>query len=227
MPEPNTVETNNEPTLDQFNDTAATQQSAASEPAAADTTQTQQTSQAQQTSEPAAGQSAQQQTQQQTQQDSQQQTTADPYATVLDGVQIPDGVQVDEGLVGGLKQLAKQHNMPADAVKALIQLDLNNLAAQQTATNRIMADMQAKWSEENKAKYGDNLKNVETNCSRVLAELDKEGKFKELLATVGVSGHPATLGFLKTIGDLYLEKASVNPNATVSTDEEVELENFN
>lgn len=219
MPEPNTVETNNEPTLDQFNDTAATQQSAASEPAAAATTQTQQTSQTQQTGEPTAGQSAQQQ--------AQQQAPADPYATVLDGLQIPQGLEIDNQLVTNLKAVAKQYNIPADGVKALLQLDMNNNAAFMMAEDKLVADAQARWAEENKAKYGDNLKNVETNCSRVLAELDKEGKFKELLATAGVSGHPATLGFLKTIGDLYLEKASVNPNATVSTDEEVELENFN
>ena len=108
-----------------------------------------------------------------------------------------------------------------------MQLDLNNVSAEMMAEDKLLADAQARWAQENHAKYGDNLKNVETNCSRVLAELDKEGKFKELLATAGVQQHPATLGFLKTIGDLYLEKSSVNPNATVSTDEEVELENFN
>lgn len=217
MAEPNTVETNNEPTLDQFNETDT--KPAASQPAATDATPATATTDAKPAGEQPSGQAAAQQTQTQAPQD--------PYANFMDGIQIPQGVKADAQLYDGLKDIAKQFNMPLDAVKALVSLDLTNTAAERMAEDKLVADAQAKWAEENKAKYGDNLKNVETNCSRVLAELDKDGKFKELLATAGVSGHPATLGFLKTIGDLYLEKASVNPNATVSTDEEVELENFN
>ena len=217
MAEPNTVETNNEPTLDQFNETDT--KPAASQPAATDATPAPATTDAKPAGKQSSGQAAAQQTQTQAPQD--------PYANFMDGIQIPQGVKADAQLYDGLKDIAKQFNMPVDAVKALVSLDLTNTAAERMAEDKLIADAQAKWAEENKAKYGDNLKNVETNCSRVLAELDKDGKFKELLATAGVSGHPATLGFLKTIGDLYLEKASVNPNATVSTDEEVELENFN
>ena len=217
MAEPNTVETNNEPTLDQFNETDT--KPAASQPAATDATPAAATTDAKPAGQQPSGQAAAQQTQTQTPQD--------PYANFMDGIQIPQGVKADAQLYDGLKDIAKQFNMPVDAVKALVSLDLTNTAAERMAEDKLIADAQAKWAEENKAKYGDNLKNVETNCSRVLAELDKDGKFKELLATAGVSGHPATLGFLKTIGDLYLEKASVNPNATVSTDDDVELENFN
>lgn len=217
MAEPNTVETNNEPTLDQFNETDT--KPAASQPAATDATPAPATTDAKPAGQQPSGQAAAQQTQTQVPQD--------PYANFMDGIQIPQGVKADAQLYDGLKDIAKQFNMPVDAVKALVSLDLTNTAAERMAEDKLIADAQAKWAEENKAKYGDNLKNVETNCSRVLAELDKDGKFKELLATAGVSGHPATLGFLKTIGDLYLEKASVNPNATVSTDDDVELENFN
>lgn len=221
MAEPNTVETNNEPTLDQFNESSATP--AADQSATADAANaTQPTG-----TEPAGQQPAAKAAESGAAAEAQPTAEEDPYAKVLDGVQVPQGLEINAQLLTGLKGVAKQFNMSADAVKALVQLDLNNLQAQSIAEGKILQDAQAKWQQENQAKYGDNLKNVETNCSRVLAELDKEGKFKELLATVGAEKHPATLGFLKTIGDLYLEKPSVNPNATVSTDEEVELENFN
>lgn len=216
MPEPNAVETNNEPTLDQFNETGG-KPAAGQEPANTDANATPAAGNVPANGQQPAGQPAPQT----------QPAPADIYANVTDGLQIPQGVEIDKVLVDNLKGVARQYNIPAEAVKALMQLDLNNVSAERMAEDRLVANAQAKWAEENQAKYGDNLKNVETNCSRVLAELDKEGKFKELLATAGVSKHPATLGFLKTIGDLYLEKASVNPNATVSTDEEVELENFN
>lgn len=152
----------------------------------------------------------------------------DAYAKVTEGLIIPQGLEVEEAKLSGLKDLAKQHNLSADAVKALLQLDLNNNAADVMAEKKMLEKAHAEWEKANQAKYGDNLKNVETDCSRVLAELDKEGKFKELLALVGIERHPATLGFLKSIGDVHLEKPSVSPNATVSTSEtEVELENFN
>ena len=217
MPEPNTVDTNNEPTLDQFNEPSAP--AADTKPAAANPANDANSTGTQPAGQPAAAQPAPAADPAQ---------PADPFANIEAGLQVPVGLQVDKQAVAGLVAIAKKHNISVEAAKEIMQLDLNSSAAQAMAEDKLIADAQAKWAAENQAKYGDNLKNVETNCSRVLAELDKEGKFKELLATAGVSGHPATLGFLKTIGDLYLEKASVNPNATVSTDEEeVELENFN
>ena len=69
------------------------------------------------------------------------------------------------------------------------------------------------------------LKNVKTNAGRVLAELDKSGKFKEFLELAGAANAPATLGFLKEVGDRVLEKASVNPSAT-TTPTMKELEDF-
>lgn len=216
MAEPNTVETNNEPTLDQFNNAEGTP--AAAKPAAADANPAPTASDAADAGKQPAGQATQPKEPAQ---------PADPYANFMEGIQVPQGVNGDSQLYDGLKDIAKQYKMPVEAVKALVSLDLTNTAAEQMAEKKLLDDAHARWAEECRAKYGDNLKNVETNCSRVLAELDKDGKFKELLALAGVEGHPATLGFLKTIGDLYLEKASVNPNATVSTDDEVELENFN
>ena len=212
MSEPNTTVETNEPTLDQFNEPAPAA-AADTKPAAASATEPAKTSDAQPAGQQPAGQVTQ---------------DTDPYANIEAGIIVPQGLELDKQAVSGLVAIAKKHNISVEAAKEIMQLDLNSSAAQAMAEDKLIADAQARWAQENQAKYGDNLKNVETNCSRVLAELDKEGKFKELLATAGVSGHPATLGFLKTIGDLYLEKSSVNPNATVSTDdEEVELENFN
>ena len=71
------------------------------------------------------------------------------------------------------------------------------------------------WRAENAKKYGDNLKNVQTNVGRVLAQIDKSGNFANLLKNAGAEEHPATLEFLSAIGDVLLEKGSVNPNATV------------
>lgn len=219
MAEPNTVDTNNEPTLDQFNDVAAAP--AASQPATTNTTDG-----AGADPKPAAAADAATQPQPAAQA-AQPAQPADPFADIEKGIVVPQGIELDKQAVAGLVAIAKKHNISVEAAKEIMQLDLNTSAAQSMAEDKLLAEAHAKWAQENQTKYGDNLKNVETNCSRVLAELDKEGKFKELLATAGVEKHPATLGFLKTIGDLYLEKPSVNPNATVSTDEEVELENFN
>lgn len=217
MPEPNNVETNNEPSLEQFNEPdTATQQPAANEPAATPNADGANADpKATTPSEPAA--KHQEPTQ----------PVADAYADIEKGVQVPNGLEVNKQWLQGVKDIAKQFNVSADCVKALLQFDLNDNAANAMAEQKMLDNAKAKWEQENQAKYGDNLKNVETNCSRVLAELDKDGKFKELLALVGAEKHPATLGFLKAIGDVVLEKPSVNPNATVSTDEEVELENFN
>lgn len=135
-----------------------------------------------------------------------------------------EGIKQDPEAVKQFKEIAKANNLTPEAAKAIAEFQLNAAKKQADA----FKDLQKSWEDAAKVVYGENLKNVETNCSRVLAELDKEGKFKELLALVGAEKHPATLGFLKAVGDKMLEKPAVNPNATVSGDEhEPELEDFN
>ena len=147
---------------------------------------------------------------------------ADEYA-FLDSMEA-EGIKQDPEAVKAFKELAKTHKLTPDAAKAVAQFQLDAAKKQADA----FKDLQKSWEEQAKTAYGENLKNVETNCSRVLAELDKEGKFKELLALVGAEKHPATLGFLKAVGEKMLEKPAVNPNATVSGEEdEPELEDFN
>lgn len=149
--------------------------------------------------------------------------TIDSYAEMDKAISMPEGIKYNAEEYAGLKDLAVKHQIPAAALKDLIEYDLKNEAEDA----KHIAEAQARWALENQQKYGAELKNVETKCSRVLAELDKTGKFKELLALAGAEKHPATLEFLKTIGDNLLEKSSVNPNATAAPDKEVSLEDFN
>lgn len=164
----------------------------------------------------------------------QQPTPADPKATQttepaadayqeLDTIQA-EGVKIDTEVLKSFKDIAKANNISPEAAKSIVQLQVD-MAKKQADEFKAL---QKSWEDASKVVYGDNLKNVETNCSRVLAELDKDGKFKELLALAGAEKHPATLGFLKAVGERVLEKPAVNPSATVSTNnEEVELEDFN
>ena len=149
----------------------------------------------------------------------------DAYANlVLDSDAEGKGIKIDEEALKSFKEIAKTNNITPEVAKSIFDLQLKTL-------NKQIEDfkaLQESWANASKVVYGDNLKNVETNCSRVLAELDKDGKFKELLALAGAEKHPATLGFLKAVGDKLLEKPAVNPNATVSGEEyEPELEDFN
>lgn len=135
-----------------------------------------------------------------------------------------DKIKVDSETLKSFKEIAKANNLTPDAAKSIVELQLGLAKKQQEEFDKV----QKSWEDASKVVYGDNLKNIETNCSRVLAELDKYGKFKELLGLVGAEKHPATLGFLKAVGDKMLEKPAVNPSATVSgEDREPELEDFN
>jgi len=148
--------------------------------------------------------------------------TLESYGT-LDSIQAPEGVKIDAAAVSSLKQLALENKISPEVASKLVQVQLESAKRQVED----FAALQKTWEEQNAQTYGENLKNVETNCSRVLAELDKSGKFKELLALAGAEKHPATLEFLKNIGDNLLEKASVNPNETAGKTKELSLEDFN
>lgn len=132
-----------------------------------------------------------------------------------------EGVKLDANLQKSFKELCLENKIPVEAAKKVAKLQYDTLKKQHDD----FVNMQKSWEEENTKTYGENLKNVKTNAGRVLAELDKSGKFKEFLELAGAANAPATLGFLKEVGDRVLEKSSVNPSAT-TTPTMKELEDF-
>lgn len=132
-----------------------------------------------------------------------------------------EGVKLDANLQKSFKELCLENKIPVEVAKKVAKLQYDTLKKQHDD----FVNMQKSWEEENTKTYGENLKNVKTNAGRVLAELDKSGKFKEFLELAGAANAPATLGFLKEVGDRVLEKGSVNPSAT-TTPTMKELEDF-
>ena len=133
--------------------------------------------------------------------------TLDSYNETL-GLTATEDVALDKDLLKGFRQFALDNGIKPELANKIAKFQFDAAAKQA----QYMKDLNAKWAEENAKTYGDNLKNVETNVGRVLADFDKEGKFKELLTLAGAINAPATLAFLKAIGDVTLEKGSVNPN---------------
>ena len=132
-----------------------------------------------------------------------------------------EGVKIDANLQKSFKELCSENKIPVETAKKVAKLQFDAIKKQYDD----FVALQKSWEEENTKTYGENLKNVKTNAGRVLAELDKSGKFKEFLELAGAANAPATLGFLKEVGDRVLEKASVNPSAT-TTPTMKELEDF-
>ena len=132
-----------------------------------------------------------------------------------------EGVKLDANLQKSFKELCLENKIPVETAKKVAKLQYDAIKKQHDD----FVALQKSWEEENTKTYGENLKNVKTNAGRVLAELDKSGKFKEFLELAGAANAPATLGFLKEVGDRVLEKASVNPSAT-TTPTMKELEDF-
>ena len=132
-----------------------------------------------------------------------------------------EGVKLDANLQKSFKELCLENKIPVETAKKVAKLQYDAIKKQHDD----FVAMQKSWEEENTKTYGENLKNVKTNAGRVLAELDKSGKFKEFLELAGAANAPATLGFLKEVGDRVLEKSSVNPSAT-TTPTMKELEDF-
>lgn len=132
-----------------------------------------------------------------------------------------EGVKLDANLQKSFKELCLENKIPVETAKKVAKLQFDAIKKQHDD----FVALQKSWEEENSKTYGENLKNVKTNAGRVLAELDKSGKFKEFLELAGAANAPATLGFLKEVGDRVLEKASVNPSAT-TTPTMKELEDF-
>lgn len=136
--------------------------------------------------------------------------TLDSYKE-LDTSDFVTEVGVEAKDLQAFKQMGLDNKISPEALKAVAKWSLDNIKSQQEAFKKV----QEQWQQENVKKYGDNLKNVKTNVGRVLADYDKSGKFATLLKDAGAEENPATLEFLSSLADVLLEKASVNPNATI------------
>lgn len=130
-------------------------------------------------------------------------------------------VKISEELQKSFKEVALKHKISIEAAKEIAAVQYSFVKKERDAYTA----MQKGWEKEISETYGDNLKNVQTNCGRVLAEYDKSGKFQEFLKIAGAENHPATLEFLKSVGDVLLEKPSINPSATAPV-KEATLEDF-
>ena len=136
--------------------------------------------------------------------------TVDSYKDLLDADTIEE-FDLTDGNLAEFKELGVKNHIPPATLKAIAAWSLENVRKQ----NEHIEKVHAEWRKQNEEKYGENLKNVKTNVGRVLADMDKTGQFASLLKDVGAEEHPATLAFLSAIGDVLLEKGSVNPNATI------------
>ena len=136
--------------------------------------------------------------------------TVDSYKDLVDQQMIEE-FDLTDGNLAEFKELGVKNHIPPATLKAIAAWSLENVRKQ----NEHIEKVHAEWRKQNEEKYGENLKNVKTNVGRVLADMDKTGQFASLLKDVGAEEHPATLAFLSAIGDVLLEKGSVNPNATI------------
>lgn len=133
-----------------------------------------------------------------------------------------EGLYDPSGLSKEFKELALANKLPPEIAKSFA--DLHHRQVKDLGEGYLK--MQEQWAKESEEKFGkENLKNIETNCGRVLEMFDKEGKFRELMQFAGVTKHPATLSFFKALGEQVLEKQTVNPSATNSPSIK-ELEDF-
>lgn len=174
---------------------------------------------------PTTGDATQTNTAEPTTQTTEPDKTKEPELKIEDygdlGLVEEEGVKLDANLQKSFKELCLENKIPVETAKKVAKLQFDAIKKQHDD----FVALQKSWEEENTKTYGENLKNVKTNAGRVLAELDKSGKFKEFLELAGAANAPATLGFLKEVGDRVLEKASVNPSAT-TTPTMKELEDF-
>ena len=174
---------------------------------------------------PTTGDATQANTAEPTTQTTEPDKTKEPELKIEDygdlGLVEEEGVKLDANLQKSFKELCLENKIPVETAKKVAKLQFDTIKKQHDD----FVALQKSWEEENTKTYGENLKNIKTNAGRVLAELDKSGKFKEFLELAGAANAPATLGFLKEVGDRVLEKSSVNPSAT-TTPTMKELEDF-
>ena len=133
------------------------------------------------------------------------------------GIVETEDIKINKEMNEAFKNIALKHKISPEAAKEIAALQYEQV--KKDVEN--LKNLKKAWEEENQKTYGDNLKNIETKCGRVLTELDKDGKFQAFLSLVGAQKAPATIEFLSKVGDAILEKGSVNPDNKETKEKEL------
>lgn len=147
--------------------------------------------------------------------------TAQPQPGELE-IKLPEGMQVNEEYMGGLKAVLKQHGLNSKQAQALVDHHFAALKKSQESAAKEWEQTKAGWTQElkNDAQFGG--KNFDANLDTAnklmrMAEQKVPG-FAKLLADTGLGQHPIMVKALHMLGAAIADDKLDVGEATGGTD---------
>lgn len=126
---------------------------------------------------------------------------------------LPEGVQIDKGLVEGFKPIAKELNLTQDQAQKLVDYYNSGVHAQRMEQ---WAETQKSWVESAKAdkEYGGQA--FQENMGYASAAMDKFGtpELKQYMDEYGAGNHPEVIRFIVRVGKATSEPQHVSGGNT-------------
>ncbi len=122
---------------------------------------------------------------------------------------VPEGAKLDEGRIANWRKELHAAGVPAAAANKIVGAYLKEeSAAMATHTAKL-----AKWENEAKAHFGQDIDKTLNHVNYALRELDKDGEVFKLLDSTGLGNHKSVLAMLGNIGQMLGERG---PRGAVS-----------
>ena len=133
----------------------------------------------------------------------QPQPTAEPDYSF----EMPEGIELDKSGVEEFTAIAKELNLPADAAKKLVDLEVKRVQAQQQAHSALVES----WAEQVKADKELGGEKLQENLAVARKAIDEFGspELKELLNSTGLGNHPEVVKLAFKIGKAISEDGFV------------------
>lgn len=121
---------------------------------------------------------------------------------------LPDGIAVDENIVGEFKGIAAEAGLSKDQAQKLVDLRVKQVQAEQAAWQKT----QETWVNEVKADKEFGGDNLPANLAVAAKALDQFGtpQLRQLLDAYGIGNHPEMVRFVYRVGKGMSEDSPVN-----------------
>lgn len=122
-----------------------------------------------------------------------------------ESIKVPEGMTVDEPLMKDFLGVMNNAELtPQARAQALVDLQAKAMQAVSERGNKLWSDMQDKWQEDARTKFGTALEPTLGNISKLLDEYggtaEEVKELRDVFTLTGAGNHPAMIRFLENLG---------------------------
>lgn len=137
-----------------------------------------------------------------------------PEPLTADAIEVPEGIEVDEGLRDKFLEVANKHGLTRETAAALVELQAEAMKAASEKGSELWHQTQEQWRKEVEADKEIGGKQLEPNLARIQKLVDRFGgdEVRQAFDLTGMGNNPAFIRFMSKVATHFDEGQPLSGN---------------